>query len=96
MADIERKIRKALEMKGIRCQSVYKIPNADNAERVLIAFDSKHNGKLTTKNVRSALNSIGIGRFSVPRDFQHLSAAFVHLEVELGARMESEINTGAS
>ncbi|MBD3159718.1 MAG: hypothetical protein GF309_13120 [Candidatus Lokiarchaeota archaeon] len=96
MADIERKIRRALEKNGIRCQSVYKLPDADNSERVLIAFDSKNNGKLSTKNVRSALNSMGLGRFSVPRDFQHLSAAFVHLEVELGARTDPEISTGAS
>ncbi|MBS3793506.1 MAG: hypothetical protein KGY80_01245 [Candidatus Thorarchaeota archaeon] len=96
MADIERKIRRALEKNGIRCQSVYKLPDADNSERVLIAFDSKNNGKLSTKNVRSALNSMSIGQFSVPRDFQHLSAAFVHLEVELGARTEPDISKGAS
>ena len=91
MEAIEAKIKYVLEDKGIRCRSVYSIPDPDDP-RVLLAFNSKDNQRLTPSKVQRALNSLGAGEFSVSRDFQRLSAAFLHLEVRLGARTETPIS----
>lgn len=90
MRRIEAKIRSGLEEKGIRCQSVYQMPDPDDV-RVLLAFNSKDSKQLSPKRIERVLNSLGVGDFSVPQDFQRLSAAFLHLEVKLGARTERRV-----
>ena len=94
MRAIEAKIRRALEDKGIKCQSVYKMPDPDDV-RVLLAFNSRDNRRISTNRVEKILNTMGVGDFKVPRDFQRLSSAFLHLEVTLGARTEEEIQPTA-
>ena len=89
MKRIEAKIRSGLENKGIRCQSVYQMPDPEDV-RVLLSFNSKDSKRLSPKRIERALNSLGVGDFSVPREFQRLSAAFLHLEVTLGARTEKK------
>ncbi len=91
METIEAKIKYGLEDKGIHCQSVYSIPDPDDP-RVLLAFSSANSQKLTPNKVQRVLNSLGVGEFSVPPTFQRLSAAFLHLEVRLGARTETPIS----
>jgi hypothetical protein len=59
--------------------------------RVLIAFNSQKNPRLTTRKIERVLNEMGPNQFSVPKDFQRLSATFLHLEVKMGARTEEEI-----
>lgn len=87
MNELETKIRQALSSSGIKCSSVYKIPDQEET-RILLAFNSKDNGRLTTAKVDRALNTTGIGEFKVPNDFQRLSSTFLHLEVTFGARTE--------
>ncbi|MFX1579120.1 MAG: hypothetical protein ACFFBJ_05690 [Promethearchaeota archaeon] len=90
MKALEAKIKNALENKGIRCQSVYRMPDPDDT-RVLIAFNSKDSGRLSIRKIENALASLNVGEFKVPRDFQRLSSAFLHLEVTLGARTEKQV-----
>jgi hypothetical protein len=63
------------------------MPDPDEL-RVLIAFNSQKNPRLTTRKVKRILNEMGAGDFDVPKDFQRLSSAFLHLEVKMGARTE--------
>jgi hypothetical protein len=88
MRGLEAKIKHGLRTNGINCQSVYRIPH-EGEPRVLISFDSKSTKRLTTRRIRKALNSLELGQFNVPSEFQRLSAAFLHLEVVLGARTET-------
>ena len=90
MKAIEAKIKHALENKGIKCQSVYKIPNPDDT-KVLIAFNSKDNKGLSIRKIENALATLNVGEFMVPRDFQRLSSAFLHLEITLCARTEKPV-----
>jgi hypothetical protein len=90
MDKIEAKIKLGLEDKGIPCQSVYKIPDPDDP-RVLLSFSSNGNHRLTTMKIERALNSLGVGVFQVPKEFQRLSAAFLHLEVAMGAKTEKPV-----
>ena len=90
MKALEAKIKNALENKGIRCQSVYKMPDPDDT-RVLIAFNSKDSRRLSIRKIENALASLNVGEFKVPRDFQRLSSAFLHLEITLGARTEKQV-----
>ncbi|MCJ7817574.1 MAG: hypothetical protein MUP60_01880 [Candidatus Thorarchaeota archaeon] len=90
MKHIETKIKHALENKGIKCQSIFAMPDPDDT-RILLAFNSKDNRKLSTKKIEIALESLNVGEFKIPREFQRLSSAFLHLEVILGARTEKSI-----
>lgn len=90
MKALETKIKHALENKGIKCQSVYKMPDPDET-RVLVAFNSKDNRKLTIRKIEAALTSLDVGEFKVPQDFQRLSSAFLHIEITLGARTEKPV-----
>ncbi len=90
MKALETKIKHALENKGIKCQSVYKMPDPDET-RVLVAFNSKDNKKLTIRKIEAALSSLDVGEFKVPQDFQRLSSAFLHIEITLGARTEKSV-----
>ena len=90
MKAIEAKIKHALENKGIKCQSVYKMPDPDDI-RVLIAFNSKDNRRLSIRKIENALADLNVGELKIPRDFQRLSSAFLHLEVTLGARTDRHI-----
>ena len=90
MKALEAKIKHALENNGIKCQSVYKMPDPEDF-RVLIAFNSKDNKRLTTRKVENALASVNLGQFKVPVEFQRLSSAFLHLEITLGARTEKPV-----
>ena len=85
--ELEARIRQVLSNNGIKCSSVYKIPDPEET-RILLAFNSKDNGRLTTAKIDRALNTTGIGDFKVPNDFQRLSSTFLHLEVTFGARTE--------
>ena len=87
-------IRENLNARGIRCQSVYQMPDPDEI-RVLISFNSQKNPRLTTKKIARVLNEMGTGTFDVPNEFQRLSAAFLHLEVRMGARTEQKISATA-
>jgi hypothetical protein len=95
MKQIEAKIKNALENKGIKCQSVFALSDPDDT-RVLLAFNSKDNRRLSIRKIENALTSLNVGDFKVPREFQRLSSAFLHLEVTLGARTETPITTGAA
>ena len=95
MEAIETKIKHGLEDQGLKCQSVYRIPDPDDP-RVLLSFSSKDTRRITTAKVQRALNSLGVGEFIVPKEFQRLSAAFLHLEVSLGARTEEQIEVRAT
>ena len=88
MKAIEAKIKHALASKGIKCQSVYKMPDFEDT-RVLIAFNSKDNRRLSIRKIENALTDVG--EFKVPREFQRLSSAFLHLEITLGARTEKPV-----
>jgi len=81
------KIRSSLKEKGIECHSVYELPNPEET-RVLLAFNSQKNPRLSTKKIRRVLNKMGVGKFEVPREFNRLSASFLHLEVVTGTRTE--------
>lgn len=95
MKQIESKIKHALENKGIKCQSVFALSDPDDT-RVLLAFNSKDNRKLSTRKIENALTSLNVGDFKVPREFQRLSSAFLHLEVILGTRTETPITPSAT
>jgi hypothetical protein len=58
---------------------------------VVVAFNSKDNKRLSIRKIESALASQSIGEFKLPREFQRLSSAFLHLEITLGARTEKSI-----
>ncbi len=94
MRAIETKIKAGLQEKGIKCHTVFQMPDLEEP-RVVIAFSSKENQRLTPSRVERALNSLGVGEFKAQDKFQRLSAAFLHLEVRLGARTERTIRTGA-
>ena len=94
MRGIEAKIKQSLMDRGIKCHSVYKMPDPDEL-RVLIAFNSQKNPRLTTRKIERVLNEMGSNQFSVPKDFQRLSATFLHLEVKMGARTERPIEVTA-
>lgn len=95
MKQIEAKIKHALENKGIKCQSVFALSDPDDT-RVLLAFNSKDNRRLSIRKIENALVSLNVGDFKVPREFQRLSSAFLHLEVILGAKTEKPITPGAA
>ena len=95
MKCIEAKIKHALENKGIKCQSVFALSDPDDT-RVLLAFNSKDNRKLSIRKIENALVSLNVGNFKIPREFLRLSSAFLHLEVTLGARTETPITPGAA
>ena len=91
MKALEAKIKHALANKGIKCQSVYKMPDFEDT-RVLIAFNSRDNRRLTIRKITNALTSLDdMGEFKIPREFQRLSSAFLHLEINLGARTEKPV-----
>lgn len=90
MKAIEAKIKHALENKGIKCQSVYKMPDLEDT-RVVIAFNSKDNRRLSIRKIENALASVNVGEFKISREFQRLSSAFLHLEITLGARTEKSV-----
>ncbi|MHA2353292.1 MAG: hypothetical protein ACXABX_09260 [Candidatus Thorarchaeota archaeon] len=93
MRALEAKIRNALRTGGIDCQSVYQIPN-EGASRVLLAFGSRSK-RLTPRKIETVLNSLGLGQFKVPKEFQRLSAAFLHMEVIMGAKTEQTVVSSA-
>jgi hypothetical protein len=95
MKRIEAKIKHALENKGIKCQSVFAMQDPDDT-RVLLAFNSQDNSKLSVRKIENALASLDVGEFRIPKEFQRLSSAFLHLEVILGTRTETHITPGAS
>lgn len=95
MKHIEAKIKHALENKGIKCQSIFTMPDLDDT-RVLLAFNSQDNRKLSVRKIENALESLDVGEFKVPKEFQRLSSAFLHLEVTLGTRTEKPITHGAA
>ena len=95
MKQIEAKIKHALENKGIKCQSVFALSDPEDT-RVLLAFNSKDNRRLSIRKIENALVSLNVGDFKVPREFQRLSSAFLHLEVILGARTETPITAGGA
>jgi hypothetical protein len=78
MVRLEHRIKMALRNTGIECQSVYRMPDLEE-QRILLSFKSNGGKHLTTKKVERVLNSLGIGQFEVPNQFQRLSAAFLHL-----------------
>ena len=90
MKAIEAKIKHALENKGIKCQSIYRMPDLEDT-RVVIAFNSKDNRKLSIRKIENALASLNVGEFKMPREFQRLSSAFLHLEITLGTRTEKSV-----
>ena len=90
MKAIEAKIKHALENKGIKCQSVYRMPDLEDT-RLVIAFNSKDNRRLSIRKIENALASLNVGEFKMPREFQRLSSAFLHLEITLGARTEESV-----
>jgi hypothetical protein len=95
MNRIEVKIKHALENKGIKCQSIYTMRDPDDT-RVLLAFNSEDNRKLSVRKIERALENLDVGEFKVPKEFKRLSSAFLHLEVILGARTETLITPGAA
>ena len=94
MRGIEAKIKQSLSSKGVTCHSVYRMPDPDDV-RVLLAFNSQKNPRLSTRKVARILNEIGMGQFDVPKEFQRLSSTFLHLEVSMGARTETPVTPGA-
>nr|KXH72722.1 MAG: hypothetical protein AM325_01480 [Candidatus Thorarchaeota archaeon SMTZ1-45] len=90
MKALEAKIKNAFENKGIKCQSVYKMPDPDET-RLLVAFNSKDNRNLSIRKIENVLASLNVGEFKVPSEFQRLSSAFLHLEITLGARNEKSV-----
>ena len=51
---------------------------------------------LSVRKIENALASLDVGEFRIPREFQRLSSAFLHLEISLGARTEIPILPGAA
>ena len=90
MKAIEAKIRDTLQSKGIKCQSVFLMSDIDET-RVLLSFNSQKNPRLTTRKIDRVLNEMSENRFGVPKEFQRLSSAFLHLEIRLGARTETKV-----
>lgn len=88
--EIEAMIKESLRARGIKCHSVYRMPDPDEL-RVLLAFDSQKNPRLTTRKIKSVLNEMGTTEFDVPNDFQRLSAAFLHLEIKMGTRTDAKV-----
>jgi len=64
--------------------------------RVLLAFKSQDNQKLSIKKIENALATLNEGDITVSKEFQRLSSAFLHLEVTFGARTEAHITPRAS
>ena len=95
MKHIEAKIKHALENKGIKCQTVFAMEDPEDI-RVLLAFNSQDNRKLSIRKIENALAILDVGEFKIPKEFQRLSSAFLHLEVTLGARTETPILPGAA
>jgi hypothetical protein len=95
MKHIEAKIKHALENKGIKCQSVFTMQDPEDT-RVLLGFNSQDNRRLSIRKIENALESLDVGEFKIPREFQRLSSAFLHLEVTLGARTETSITPRAA
>ncbi|TFG31319.1 hypothetical protein EU527_12810 [Candidatus Thorarchaeota archaeon] len=95
MNNLEAKIKYGLADKGIKCQSIYTVPTSEDT-RVVIAFNSKDNRRLSVKRVESVLSSLNVGDFKILSDFQRLSSAFLHLEVTFGAGTKQSIGTPAS
>ena len=95
MKHIEAKIKHALENKGIKCQSIFMIRDPDDT-RLLLSFNSQDNRKLSVRKIENALAALAVGEFKIPREFQRLSSAFLHLEISLGARTETPITPGAA
>jgi len=81
MTDIETKIRQVLEAHGIVCRSVYRLPDVDDEQRILLAFDSRGNEKLSTQEILHALQDIDTNPVRNNPAFQRLSSRFLHLEV---------------
>jgi hypothetical protein len=94
MSAIESKIKDMLQTRGIKCHSVYKIPDPET-KRVLLAFNSQKNPRLTTRKIDRILNETGATEFKVPKEFQRLSATFLHLEITFGARTRVDITPSA-
>ncbi|MBN2228144.1 MAG: hypothetical protein JW779_01035 [Candidatus Thorarchaeota archaeon] len=94
MKTIEAKIKQVLNSNGIKCSSVFWMPDPDET-RILLSFNSKENNRLTTTRIDRVLNSTGMGDFKVPKEFQRLSSAFLHLEIALGAKTEKTITPEA-
>ncbi|TXT56795.1 MAG: hypothetical protein BAJATHORv1_20390 [Candidatus Thorarchaeota archaeon] len=94
MNKLESAIKRALREHGVECRSVFRVPDPDT-RRVVLAFNSKENARLTPGKVESLLNDLGIGTFKAQREFQRLSSAFLHLEVEMGARMNPAARSDA-
>ena len=90
MNHIEAMIKENLKARGIKCHSVYRMPDPDEL-RVLLAFESQKNPRLTTGKIKRVLNEMGTGDFDVPNEFLRLSAAFLHLEVKMGIRNDSKV-----
>jgi hypothetical protein len=95
MTQLEAKIKQALANNGIKCSSVYRMPDPDET-RILLAFNSKSNRRLSTTKIENVLSTAGLGEFKVPKDFQRLSSAFLHLEITFGARTERPITPEAT
>ena len=89
---IEQKIREALEAHGIRYRSVYRLPGTDDEPRILLAFDSRGNEKLSTQEILHALQGIGTNPVRINPVFQRLSSKFLHLEVAIIAQGEDHAN----
>jgi NDP-sugar pyrophosphorylase family protein len=90
MKEMEAVIKESLRARGIKCHSVYRMPDPDEF-RVLLSFESQKNPRLTTGRIKRALNEIGTDNFDVPNDFQRLSAAFLHLEIKMGTRTDAKV-----
>jgi hypothetical protein len=63
---------------------------------VLVAFNSKDNRNLSIRKIENALASLNVGEFKIPREFQRLSSAFLHLEIVVGARTERTVFTAST
>ena len=94
MGGIESRIKDLLATRGITCQSVYRIPDQET-KRILLAFNSQKNPRLTIRKIERILNETGSTEFKAAKDFHRLSATFLHLEVTLGARTEPTIAPSA-
>lgn len=92
MTDIETKIRQVLEAHGIACRSVYRLPDVDDEQRILLAFDSRGNEKLSTQELLPALEEIDSDSVRISHDFQRLSSKFLHLKVVFTNRGEDHAN----
>jgi len=88
----EQRIREALEAHGIRYRSVYRLPGTDDEPRILLAFDSRGNEKLSTQEILHALQGIGIDPMRINPALQRLSSKFLHLEVAFTKQGEDHVN----